>query len=245
MKIGHVLIAVLALGFLSACNQQKQKQPGRDTAGADTATAAIELENFGISTSEFTEIDSSGLLIFPLSVEVNTSRDGSYSLKKLPSHHYWNLLFYDSRSGKHHLLDERKMLISNFHLKYSSEYDESIRLSDSTIFYEVRVDDFNRDRKLTIADPEYLFASDKTGKNFRQLSPAGFELLSWKYIKRSNKVVMIMLRDSNRNRKFGDEDEMQVFETDVATGQQKPVFTDSLNLRLKQLYARDWRRIED
>lgn len=62
--------------------------------------------------SHFTEIDSSRILMFPLTMgESERSDGGSFSYKSIPENSYWNIIFLDTRTNAYHLLSDKKMLI--------------------------------------------------------------------------------------------------------------------------------------
>jgi len=109
----------------------------------------------------------------------------------------------------------------------------------------VTVEDYNKDKKLTTDDPEYLFVSDKEGKNFRQISPDNYNLKSWQLIKSLNKVLMTLTKDNDNNKEFGEEDEVVSFEINIATDTiAKEIFRTGFKNKLKILYDRDWKRIK-
>lgn len=171
---------------------------------------------------------------------------GSLSYKEISGNSYWNVIFYNSNNREYHLLSERKMLIRSFDFGYSNEDYIGISQKKKYIFYRVTVEDYNQDKKLTAEDPEYLFVSDKEGRNFKQISPGNFNLKSWQLIKSSNKVLMTLTKDNNTDKKFGDKDEVVSFEINIDQDTTaREIFPAEFKNKLKILYDRDWKRIKE
>lgn len=233
--------------FLFACTQNSPQENTATPAGSvmvDTvAILSNPANNLNIQTHSFTEIDSSGILMFPLSMGEKGREGNSY--KEVPAGHYWNIIFYNTRTAGYHLLSERKMLISSYDASYSRSSHPAITSAAQHLFYVVTVDDYNEDKRLTTEDPAYLFVTDKEGRNFRQLSPAGYHLRSWQFIPSANKVVMTVAKDSNNNKKFGEKEEVASFEIDMSKGAPPvEIFSNAFKNKLKLLYDRDWKQIE-
>lgn len=238
----------MTLTLLISCgqnNNQLQEQPQGNPTSDSLAVVNDPKNNLNIQTNSFSEIDSSGVLMFPLSMGESEREGGSLSYKEMPNNGYWNIIFYNSKTKEYHLLSERKMVIENYDYKYSSGDNENISQTTNHIFYTIRTDDFNKDKKLTDQDPQYLFISDKFGNNFRQISPPNYNLNNWKFIKSSNKVIMTVGKDSDKNIKFDNSDEITTFEIELAKGEEaKEIFADDFKNKLKILFDRDWKRIK-
>lgn len=235
-----VLCSVLLIGLLSC-----SKSPGSVESSSAPQEDQAFIENLNIQTNSFTEIDSTGILMFPLQMGQNPRKDGGYSYKEMPDNGYWNIVFLNSKTNEYHLLTENKVLILNYDYKYNAE--EGINPSKKTdhIFYNIRSQDFNKDKVIDEKDPVYLFVTDKFGKNLRQISPANYDLNSWKYIRASNKVMMTATKDSNNNNEFDDKDEISTFEIVLDQSETpKEVFQADLKNKLKKLYNRYWKRIK-
>ncbi|WP_333597306.1 hypothetical protein [Chryseobacterium flavum] len=233
--------------FLLTCLFSCRKDPESSESISDAATAAASspIENLNIQTSTFTEIDSSGILMFPLQMGENPRENGKYSYKEMPDNGYWNMIFLNSNTNEYHLLTENKILIMDYDYKYGGE--EGINVSKKTdhIFYNVRSLDFNKDKLLDEKDPVYLFVSNRFGENFRQISPENCSVDSWKYIQSSNKVIMTVTKDSNKNQLFDEKDEVLTFEIIPNQSETpKEIFQPEIKNKLKKLYDRDWKRIK-
>jgi hypothetical protein len=244
------IFTFIAAGIIISCNpKQTQPQPAKSADNTAVDSAAIVTDpknNLAVQASSFSEIDSSGILLFPLSLgETGRDKGGSFSYKDMPGSSYWNIIFYNAKTGAYHLLSERKMLISSFESKYSSVDAGGLAYSAKYIFYEVITDDYNGDKKLDGNDPQYLFVSDKEGANFRQISPSGFDMRSWQFIKSAGKVLITATKDSDNNKGFGGDDELVVFSADMdSAAPAKEIFPQAFTNKLKLLYDKDWKELK-
>ncbi len=233
--------------LLMACgNQNRPSSQNADNIIVDSVTVINDPKsNLNIQTSRFSEIDTSGILIFPLTMG-EAERDGSsMSYKEMPGGSYWNIIFLNSKTNAYHLLSNRKMLIKSYDFKFGSSTHENIAYTSKYIFYEIVTDDYNNDKKLTDQDPEYLFISDKEGNGLRQISPANYNLINWRLLPSVNKVIMIVKKDSDKNGAFDSYDEVSTFEVDMEKGTEpREVFSTEFKNQLKILYDRDWKRIK-
>ena len=238
---------IFTLILLNSCGQNNNEE---EQAQGNPITDSIAVlndpkNNLNIKTNSFSEIDTSGILMFPLSMGETERDGGSFSYKGMPNNGYWNIIFYNSKTRQYHLLSDRKMVIGNYDYKYGSGINENISQTINHIFYTVRTDDFNKDKRLTDQDPEYLFVSDKFGNNFKQISPTGYNLTNWKFIKSTNKVILTVGKDSDKNNKFDNSDEITTFEIELdKETEAKEIFTDDFKNKLKILFDRDWKRIK-
>ena len=247
LKIPILSVATI---FIFSCGQKSDKSippASADSAAVDSIAIINDPKNnLNIQTNSFSEIDSSGIIMFPLSMG-ESSRDSERSsyYKEIPNSSYWNIIFYNSKTSAYYLLSDRKMLISNFHIKYSTDDYMDISYTRKHILYKITTDDHNKDKKLTPEDPEYLFVSDKEGKNFRQISPVNYHLRSWLVIKSTNKILMAVTKDSDNNKKFEDKDEVTTFQIDIDKDS-KPteIFSSEFKNNLKILFDKDWKRIK-
>ncbi len=234
--------------ILTSCGQEEQtSQPNSKNVAVDSIAVINDPKNnLNIQTNSFSEIDSSGILMFPLSMGETGRDDESLSYyKEMQSNNYWNIIFLNSKTNEYHLLSDRKMLINGYNIKYDNSNFINISQTKNLIFYSITTDDYNKDKKLTQEDPNYLFVTDKTGNNFRQISPSNYHLQNWEFIKSVNKVIMSVKKDSDKNNKFDDKDEVTTFEIDIDKGTEaKEIFSQEFKNKLKILYDRDWKRIK-
>ena len=248
MQKQFLFLAIIFI--LISCGQEQQEQTtqGNSNNAVVDSVAIINdpKNNLNIQTNSFSEIDSSGILMFPLSMGETGRDDESLSYyKELKSNNYWNIVFLNSKTNEYHLLSDRKMLINGYNIKYNNSDYINVSQTKNLIFYSITTDDYNKDKKLTQEDPNYLFVTDKTGNNFRQISPSNYHLQNWEYIKSVDKVIMSVKKDSDKNNKFDDKDEITTFEIDVDKGTEaKEIFSQEFKNKLKILYDRDWKRLK-
>lgn len=246
----RLIIFLSTVLILISCKQNKQEtqtQQNPDNTVVDSVAVLNDPKNnLNVQTNSFSEIDSSGILMFPLSMGESERGDGgSLSYKSMPSDSYWNIIFLNSKTNEYHLLSDQKMLIRNYDFKYSNNDNVDIAQTGRHIFYKITSYDFNQDKKLTDEDPKYLFVTDKEGKNFRQISPSNYDLQNWQFIKSVNKVLLTVKKDSDKNKKFDEKDEVTTFEVEIDKGTEpKEVFPAGFKNKLKILYDRDWKRLK-
>ncbi len=235
---------VLTLISLNACQSTTSNQSHGtvDSLKLDTLKILNDpTKNLNVQTKSFIEIDSSGLVILPLLIDDNSENGKNVTYPDIPKSNFWNLLFYDTNTGQSHLLSERKMLLRSNDYSYGNLDNDYIINKSRHLFYKIRVDDFNKDGKLSSTDPLYLFVSDKKGNGFRKISPDGYNLVSWGYIKSTNKVIMILAKDSDGNLKFEESDEVKSFEVDLNTqGSASEIISGKLKNKFKLLFEKQW-----
>ena len=237
----NILILLVAIISLVSC--EKSLTDIESSSNVETEPSAIE--NLNIQMNSFSEIDSTGILIFPLQMGQNKRDDGDFTYKEMPDNGYWNIIFFNSITNEYHLLTDKKIMILDYDYKYNSEEGINVSKKTNHIFYNVRNIDFNNDKLINDKDPISLFVSDRFGKNFRQISPLNMSINNWKFIQASNKVVMTATIDSNKNKLFDGNDEVLTFEVLLdSLVQPKEVFNSELKNTLKKLYDRDWKRIK-
>jgi hypothetical protein len=240
------IIFIVTLTCFMACTPNKEQNNTAPNAVVDSAAVVNDPKNnLNIQTNSFSEIDSSGILMFPLLMAEAERDGGSLLYKSMPANNYWNIIFLNSHTGSYHLLSEQKMLIKNYDFKYSSNDNADITQTKKYIFYNIVTYDYNADKFLSYEDPGYLFVSDKEGNNFRQISPANYDVQSWQFVKASSKIILTVKKDSDKNNKFDDKDEVTTFEADMEKGTAAvEVFSTEFKNKLKVLFDRDWKRVK-
>ncbi|MBC7401403.1 MAG: hypothetical protein H7289_15800 [Mucilaginibacter sp.] len=240
-----IAVATLLLSIFSSCGNKEIKQTDSSTPGKEqTVATKTPVINF----RDPIYIDSTDYVMYPLSTKKDNS-DGSYnkilSGTGIPT--YWNIAFYNMVSKTYHLLDDkRKMLITSYAQEGSFQYSSAgiinTNKSDDIIFYSVVVTDYNKDGKLDPDDPSYLFISDKKGNNFKQISPEGLKVTGWKTIKRTGKVLIQAVGDTNNDKKFDNDDEALPYVYDIKTGAiAQPVFGKDFTDAADQVLEKHWK----
>jgi hypothetical protein len=215
------------------------------TADSSNINQESPIENLNVQTTNFSEIDSSGVLMFPLRMGESKRESESSSYKEIPQSEFWNIMFYNSITNNYYLLTKDKILIENFNDDYYNDAETISTNKTNYIFYTARSLDYNKDKLLNYQDPLYLYVSNKKGENFRQLSPNNFNLENWRYIKSTKKIVFSASKDSNKNNIFDDKDEVIAFEVNVDSKElAKEIFSNETKNELKKLYDRDWKKIK-
>ncbi|MCD0478334.1 hypothetical protein LPB90_07685 [Chryseobacterium sp. LC2016-29] len=233
-------IFILSMISVISCSGNSES-----TAGSSNINQESPIENLNVQTTNFSEIDSSGVLMFPLRMGESKRESESSSYKEIPQSEFWNIMFYNSITNNYYLLTKDKILIENFNDDYYNDAETISTNKTNYIFYTARSLDYNKDKLLNYQDPLYLYVSNKKGENFRQLSPNNFNLENWRYIKSTNKIVFSASKDSNKNNLFDDKDEVIAFEVNVDSKElAKEIFSNETKNELKKLYDRDWKKIK-
>jgi hypothetical protein len=245
-------LLMIAIALIASCKEEKKPdQPQKKVTAGNIMVDSVAIvnsteSNLNVQTNSFAEIDSSGILMFPLSMSESKRSGGSLTYKELPANTYWNVIFFNTKTGEQHMLTDKKILITNFDYRYSNSDLIDISQTSTEIFYRVVVNDYNNDRVLGSDDPDYLFASDKLGNNFRQISPDNCNLISWQYIRSSDKIVMIVTKDSDNNKEFGEKDEVAAFQiTPAKDSVATEIFSPEFKNTLKVMFGKDWKRLKN
>ena len=249
--MSKIYFLLLSTACLLSCSMPKnpetepsQKSKENNITQDSVAIVNDPINNLNVKINGFTEIDSSGILMFPLGMGESKRGNDYLSYKNMPNGANWNIAFYNSKTAAYHLLSEKKMLIQSFENKYLNT-NENRNESKKYIFYNIITDDTNGDKFFSNEDASYLFISDKTGKNLKQISPANYDLQSWSFINSSNKIIMVLKKDSDKNKIFDEKDEVTTFVYDVEKGTEPTeVFPTDFKNKLKVLYDRDWKRVK-
>ncbi len=234
--------------ILFSCNVKEQPLPQGNDSNTTTDSVAVVNDptiNLNVQMNSYTEIDSSAVLLFPLSVSENEDRSGftSRSYKSMPNDEYWNMAFLNTKTNEYHLLGENKMLISSY--EYNVEGYEKVKALDQTIFYTIKTTDYNKDKLINDKDPTYLFITDKRGYGFKQISPSNYHFIRWSYIDSCNKIILTLKKDNNKDNLFDEKDETVMY--DVAASFDKDaaeIFSVDFKNKLKVLFDRDWKRVK-
>jgi hypothetical protein len=239
---------ICCTGWLSVgCKPENSSQPSDSMSQVQDSAQAID--KLTIQFENVIQLDSSAYVMFPLSMSERANEENfidSRTYKDTDRLGYWNIIFYNTETDTFHLLDEKKkMLIHTFDMNGDSYKQYEPSYHKNYIFYTITSFDSNGDKILNEKDFTYLYVSDRAGKNFRQLSPSNYHLSSWKLMKGQDKIVMMVRKDSNNNRKIDSLDETIPFVVGVTdTLPARELFDVTEKNEMKKLFDRDWKRIK-
>ena len=249
------LTIIIALTFgLISCNDNTKKPV--DNKPLTEAQQIAKLDKLKLDFNQPVLIDSSVYVMYPLTLNNNDEEDGglggssSYSRPTT----YWNIVFYNTANGEYHLLDDkRKMVIYSYDPRNSnvgsssssSDFNEYLENGynqvDKLLYYSVTTLDYNKDGKLNADDPNYLFISDKAGKNFKQISPDNLNVTNWQTIKGTNKILIQVTKDNNNDKKFNEKDVTIPMVYDLNKNDiSKDIFKDDYIIKLKKQLDEQW-----
>jgi hypothetical protein len=232
--ISKTLLIGILLGttppLIISCNiTEKDSIPIQDKNGknADKMTPTM------ISVfKDIVPIDSTNVVMYPLTLR--TSEKDTESIKRYSSGSdtgpYWNIAFYDIKTEKSNLLVSDRIIIIN-----------SFQTLKNLMVYNATSEDYNADGRLDRKDPTYLFTSDQTGKNLKQITPSNMNIHSFRTINHSGTILIQAMTDSNHDKKFDENDEIvpMIFDAekmDVAKAVFSSSFKAELNKTLNKLY---------
>lgn len=226
---------VLLIATICSCSDSGgtfSRSGGKKIAPEKKAEKTLSFNNLVI-------IDSSEYVMFPLTYGGIEERGEYYKSSRTDL--YWNIIFYNTLTKKYHLLDSsRKMVIKAYYGTGTSEYQVKANEHQSNaMFYDVVTTDYNNDKDIDGDDPQYLFTSDKAGKNFYQISPPGLHVKDWSIVRKTEVILMQTQKDSNGDRKFNEDDQLITYRYDFKTKQPaQPVFDKAFTNQLKALYKK-------
>lgn len=238
-----IVLTFLALG-LGACNDKPKGVSNEPKTGSNVETVDSKYNAINLLFNNPTVLDSSDWVLYPLTLgELEDTRKGFKSSSYRDQYPYWNIAFYNTETKQMRLLsDSLKMLINSIDSKNNSilHPGQIKERNEGLIYYSITTNDFNQDGILNSDDPKYLFISDLSGQEFRQISPDNFDIIHWQTIPESNKVLIQALKDSNMDKKFEGDDEIASFIYDIDKQKIKQVFSDEFNLMTKKLLDKQW-----
>lgn len=244
MKNSPLLIALFITLFLGCKDDVKKTVNKQQT---DTTAAAQPAKNTGHTLLSFespVSIANSDYVMYPLAIKSDESGGLITKSDVRRTTQFWNFAFYNTATGEYHLLDKtQKMLVSTYDASAQGDVNipaGKIVLTDSLIFYSVRVTDFNKDGELTYSDPEYLFNSDKNGRNFKQVSPSNLNVTSWQAVKNTGKLLIQAVADINHDKKFDEDDKVIPYVYDLKTGKLHQVFDEDFINNADKLFEKHW-----
>jgi hypothetical protein len=175
-----------------------------------------------INFSDAYQLDSSEYFLIPRLLDDSNKDQFDKGKGYILWSYYTDILFYNTKTNQtKKLLDGRLALISPFLQRRSSYYNQekepdlTNNILPKLILYSITTDDFNGDKVLDSDDPSYLYISTNTGEQLRQITPNGFDVISWT-VSKDKKIVLVKGRiDKNKNKKFGNGDDHVYYRIDL------------------------------
>lgn len=240
----QIIVIFLIIGLIS-CEDNKPIIESIEDEEITAQRIDSILKDFKFDYESPIIIDSSNQLMIPISTEllerrINYSKSEYYS-NDFPR--YWNILFYNRKTGNNRLLTEDKIRISSIYAN-KFQYEEEGKVIRKKILYQLGYVDFNKDGKLDENDPEYLFSSDINGENLMRVSPLNEDLQYFEVIPNSNQIMMRTLRDANQDLDFDREDESIWYKAELIHEKwQINEIIDSIGRKkIENLYFEHWLR---
>lgn len=188
-------------------------------------------------------LDSSNQIMIPISTELIErrkmySKDGYY-YDDFPR--YWNIMFYNRSTGERRLLTEEKMSISAIYVK-NKEYHKDVMTMKDKILYLISDHDYNKDGRLNVNDPSYLFVSETNGAHLKRVSPINENLLHHQVIPESNQIILKTKRDTNQDSIFNQSDETIWYLSEMDMGEWKlnEIIDSQGRDQIEKLYFEQW-----
>lgn len=240
------IISILLIIGLFSCGTQKSEIELIDDENLTTIQIDSILEIFDFDYESPIILDSTNQVLIPISTElINTqnrySKDG-YS-KDIPR--YWNILFYNRRTGENRLLTEDKIRISDIYTNNQNDeeyYGNGSNEMSDKILYQIGDVDFNKDGQLNSDDPEALFSSEIDGTNLQQISPMNEDLIYFEGIPNSKQILIRTRRDINQDLVFNRKDKSIWYKAELINEvwDIKEIIDSTDRKKIKNLYFEQW-----
>ena len=238
-----ILRSIIIIGLLS-CKNESENQNVKNAFPKEQKKA--ELDKLKIDFNQPVIIDSSVYVMYPLSLKNDEESEIIYSSSYGKEVNYWNIIFYNTANGEYHLLNDSLKMVIHFYSSNNTDSDISssevnfyhsfnnFNKVSKLLYYSITTQDFNNDGKLNSSDPNYLYVSDKTGNLFKQVSPNNLKVLSWETVKETNKILLVVMKDSNGDKIFNDSDESFPMVYDLTKNTiSKEIFNNDFKNKLK------------
>jgi len=191
-----------------------------------------------VTNFQFIPLDSSEYIIIePFTSTENRKTYDMNSSGKEGKVGYWNLIFYNPNTKKQHLLIKDKP-VRILQVLTSLGNDTQNPFIYKYIFYIIIAEDFNKDGKLDYNDPAYLFASDREGKNLKQISPSGKTFVSWQNPQNKQWLFITLKEDTNQDKVFANNEKNIIYQIDLSKDILKieSIFSKEFQKEIKTTY---------
>jgi len=238
------LIQILLIIGIVSCQEPKPIIGSIETENLTPAQIDSILTEFKFQYESPIILDSTNQIMIPISTKLlaprtTFSKDGYYS-EDYPR--YWNVLFYNRKTGVTRLLTENKIRISSINANRNTDYEEGNKIMREKILYRIGEVDFNKDGKLNDKDPDYLFSSEITGTNLQRISPLNEDLLYFEVIPKSKQILLRTLRDVNQDLVFDRKDESIWYKAEWVDKEWmiNEIIDSTGRKRIENLYFEQW-----
>jgi hypothetical protein len=241
-KMKQIIGMFLIIGMIS-CQESKPRIESIEKDDLTSEQIDSILTAFKFQYESPIILDSTNQVLIPISTELlerrtKFSKDGYYS-DDYPR--YWNVLFYNRETGETRLLTKDKIRISRIYA-IQDEYEESSKIMNKKVLYEIGDIDFNKDKKLNEKDPEYLFSSEINGTNLKRISPQNEDLQYFEVIQKSEQILIRTLRDINQDSIFNRKDESVWYKAELINQEWKvnEIIDSTGQKEIENLYFEQW-----
>lgn len=145
-----------------------------------------------------------------------------------------NMIFHSLKTGQSHLLLNKKAVISQWQfVELKKEQDKPVR---KVLLLRLIEADTNGDQKFDWNDASVAYLADNLGKNIRRITPLNAQVSGWKYDKNRHVIFLRVIKDSDNNKKFTNQDEVNFIKVNPKNpGQGKEIISDQIQQQLKSL----------
>lgn len=199
------LVSVIIL----SCNNK----PTKSLNGSSEKEVNEQIENSIIDFGHSEKIPETNLYLYPINISAKKENLLEYS-RSYKGRYYksFNLAFYNLKTNKTHLLIPKKQ--NSIITSYPTNLDNdkpSNKKKDDHLFYEIIDEDYNNDGDINFDDPKKLFISNIDGSNLKAISPSDLNLISWKFIDKTNNLIELRCSiDENNDGNFNSDEAKKV-----------------------------------
>lgn len=256
--IGAILILLIIFLFE---NNRKHEQEGLRLVTNDSTAVNDPKKQQLVVYGDYMDLDSTDFLLIPLGTQTVENQDekgtrikvgsGSdystevsgnyrsfkYNFYSLDFGNCNNVIFYNKKTEKIHLLLDNPAIISQFYFPhYDKEYTGE---KYWFILLGIREDDTNADGYLNSEDAEKVYIADLSGKNKIQVTPDNTQLVDWFIDPSTNNILMKVRFDTNNDQKFNDHDEVEILKTSIDQPSQGKQIIDAVTKdKIKKILKR-------
>ena len=223
-------LTVIFLGtFLFGCEEPQEKK-------AENTTEVTPEEPTTIVYNDLIIKEQSDYILIPVGIspDKNEQKEGLFSRNSNKSKNFYNIIFYHKKNANTNLLLDKEAIIKSFNFL---EIDalEKIEATEKTHknfwLYRIITIDTNQDGKLNNLDANSGYISDLSGNNLRQITPDNTQLVSWSVLSEQGEILLKILNDSDKDRKFTDKDKIDFIKVNLNNPK---IGTKLINNKLEQ-----------